>query len=131
MWFPSKRGTPNIVMTCSMSTPRPKDIAERYMKSFFGEAPLEMMETLFADDLVFEGPFHKYSSAKEYLDSLKADPPKDVHYVLEKTFEDGDSVCFIYLFSKPGVETRMVQTFEVVDGKICRIELVFDGKAFD
>lgn len=109
---------------------RPLDLAESYMKSFFGQAPLEMMSTLFADDLVFEGPFHKSYTAKEYLDSLRKNPPEDVHYVLEKAYEGRDSVCLIYMFSKPGVKTRMAQNFEIANGKICRIRLVFDTKAF-
>lgn len=109
---------------------KPLDLAVSYMESFFGQAPLEMMSALFADDLVFEGPFHKSSTAKEYLDRLREDPPTDVHYVMEKTYEDEHSACLIYLFSKPGVETRMAQTFEIADGKISKINLVFDTNAF-
>ena len=106
------------------------ELAESYMKSFFGQAPLEMMKGLFADDLVFEGPFYKSFSAKEYLDTLREDPPKDVYFVLEKAYGDENSACLIYMFSKPGVETRMVQTFEIADEKICKIKLVFDTNAF-
>jgi hypothetical protein len=109
---------------------KPLELAESYMKSFFGQAPLEMMEGLFADDLVFEGPFYKSFSAKEYLDTLREGPPKDVYFVLEKTYGDENSVCLIYMFSKPGVETRMVQTFEIAGEKICKIKLVFDTNAF-
>ena len=109
---------------------KPLELAESYMKSFFGQAPLERMHKLFADDLVFEGPFQKSLSAKEYKDALRKNPPKDVHYILEKTYEDENSVCLIYMFSKPGVETRMVQTFEIADGKIQKIKLVFDTNAF-
>ena len=109
---------------------KPLDLAGSYMKSFFGQAPLEMMGALFTDDLVFEGPFHQYSSAKEYLDALLDDPPTDVHYTLEKSYEDDSSACLIYTFSKYGVETRMVQTFEIANEKICKINLVFDTNAF-
>lgn len=109
---------------------KPIDLAESYMKSFFGQAPLQMMHALFAADLEFEGPFYRSSSAKEYIDRLKEDPPTDVHYVMEKTYEDENSACLVYLFSKPGVETRMVQTFEIADDKIRKIKLVFDTNAF-
>ncbi len=105
-------------------------LVESYMKSFFGQAPLEMMSTCLAVDLEFEGPFYKSSTAKEYLDSLREYPPTNVRYVLEKTYEDDTSVCLIYLFSKPGVETRMVQTFEIANEKIQKISLVFDTNAF-
>jgi len=100
------------------------------MDSFYGEASLEAMESLLAENLVFEGPFHKSSTAKEYINSLLENPPKKAHYKIEEIFENESSVCLIYMFSKPGVETRMAQTFEVSDGKICKIKLVFDTKAF-
>jgi len=109
---------------------KPLDLVESYMKSFFGQAPLEMMDNLLAGDLNFDGPFHKSSTAKEYLDSLRENPPIDASYKMEETFECEKSVCLIYLFSKPGVITRMAQTFEIADGKICKIKLVFDTNAF-
>lgn len=109
---------------------KPIDLAKGYMNSFFGQAPIDEMESLLADDLIFDGPFHKSATAKEYLNILRENPPKDVHYNLENVYEDENSVCLIYLFSKPGVETRMAQTFEITDGKICKIKLVFDTNAF-
>ena len=109
---------------------KPLELAQGYMKSFFGQAPLETMATLLADDLVFEGPFDKFFTAKDYIDALQKDPPADVRYVLQRAYEDENSACLIYMFSKPGIETRMVQTFEIADEKICRITLVFDKKAF-
>ena len=109
---------------------KPLDLAESYMKSFFGQSPLEMMSMLFAVDLEFEGPFYKSSTAKEYMDRLREDPPMDVHCIMERVYEDENSACLIYLFSKPGVETRMVQTFEIADEKIRKIKLVFDTNAF-
>jgi hypothetical protein len=108
----------------------PIELAQRYMRSFFGMEPLESMREILAEDLVFEGPYLKTFSAKEYLDSLRENPPEDVRYVLEKAYEDGSSACLIYWFSKPGVDTRMAQTFEIKDGKIHKIKLVFDSNAF-
>ena len=109
---------------------KPLDLAESYMKSFFGQAPLEMMKPLLAEDLVFDGPFHKSSTAREYLDALRENPLENAGYNLEAAFENENSACLVYLFSKPGVETRMAQTFEIENGKICRIKLVFDTGAF-
>ena len=62
--------------------------------------------------------------------SLKKDPPTNVHYEMEEIFENENSVCLIYQFSKPGVKTRMVQTFQIAEAKICKIKLVFDTNAF-
>ena len=109
---------------------KPIDIAKDYMNSFFGLSPLEEMKSLLAEDLIFDGPILKSATAKEYLNSLRENPPEDVHYVLENAYEDENSACLIYIFSKPGVETRMAQTFEITDDKISKIKLVFDTNAF-
>ena len=109
---------------------KPAEVAHKYMESFFGQAPLESMETLLSENLIFEGPFHRFSSAKAYLEALKVDPPNNVSFEMEEVFEKEKSVCFVYQFSKPGVKTRMVETFEIYGGKICKIKLVFDTKAF-
>lgn len=109
---------------------RPVELAEKYMACFFGDAPLEFMEALLADDLIFRGPFYEFTSARDYLESLKANPPNDAKYKLENFYENDNSVCFIYLFTKSGIETLMAQTFEVDDGKISKINLIFDTKAF-
>ncbi len=109
---------------------KPIDLAMKYMESFFGRSPIDVMEPILAENLIFDGPFHRSSTAKEYLDSLRENPPKDVNYKLEATFENEESVCLIYIFSKPGVETRMAQTFGISNGKICKISLVFDTDAF-
>lgn len=100
------------------------------MACFFGDAPLASMQELLADDLVFQGPFYEFTSAKDYLESLRADPPIGAEYKLVNVYENDHSVCFIYLFLKPGVETLMAQTFEVEKGKICKINLIFDAQAF-
>lgn len=109
---------------------KPLDLAEIYMRSFFGLEPLEAMSTILAQDLIFEGPFLKSFTAKEYLDSLRENPPEDARYFIEKAYEDENSACLVYWFSKPGVDTRMAQTFEIEDGKIHKIKLVFDTNAF-
>lgn len=57
---------------------KPIDLAKRYMESFFGPMPLNTMEVLLSDDLVFDGPFHKSSTAKEYLNTLRQNPPINV-----------------------------------------------------
>ena len=102
----------------------------RYMDAFFGRAPLESLELLLARDLVFEGPFHQSTTASDYLDALRADPPAGASYELEAAFESADEACLVYLFSKPGVRTRMAQTFGIANGRICTIRLVFDTNAF-
>lgn len=101
------------------------------MACFYGDAPLKEMEAILADELVFQGPFCEFNSARDYLESLKADPPGDAKYEILQVYEAGDSICFIYRFIKQGISTLMAQTFEIRAGKIVKIILIFDTRAFD
>ena len=120
----------NSTLMSIQKTMSPVQVAEKYMACFYGDAPLESMEALLADDLIFRGPLYEFSSAKDYLESLRADPPIGAKYQMIKVYEGDNSVCLIYLFSKQGIETLMAQTFEINDGKISKINLIFDTKAF-
>ena len=99
-------------------TMKPLDLARRYMEIFFSGSDLEALYPLFADDLVFEGPFYTFDSAEAYLDSLRNDPPEDMTYELVASFESASSACLIYQFSKPGVQTPIAQLFEIEDQKM-------------
>lgn len=104
--------------------------ALRYMDLFYTENDLEQLSDLFAKDLMFEGPFYKVESAEDYLDSLRDAPPKDMTPKILKAFADDSSACLIYQFSKAGISTPMAQLFEVEDGKITKIVLIFDTGPF-
>jgi len=108
----------------------PLELALAYMACFYGEVPLEKMRDLLADDLEFRGPLFEFDSAKAYFDSLMSDPPINVRYEVQEAYEKGNSVCLIYSFMKPNVETTMAQQFEFYEGRIKRIQLIFDSKVF-
>jgi len=109
---------------------KPLDIVQKYLDSFYGEAPLEEMKSLLADDLSFKGPFYEFDSAEAYFDALVANSPRDARYRILDMYQKDNSVCLIYQFSKPGVETTMVQIFEIKGDKIARIRLIFDPAVF-
>jgi diadenosine tetraphosphate (Ap4A) HIT family hydrolase len=79
---------------------------------------------------MFEGPFFEFDSAEAYMESLKTDPPEKVKYHLLESYEKDGSACLVYLFSKPGVQTPMVQIFHTAGDKIKKIQLMFDTGAF-
>ncbi len=108
----------------------PLKIAQKYMESFYGEAPLDAMLPLLSDKLIFKGPFAEFNTALEYFESLKKSPPEGVKYKILNVYEKENSVCLIYECTKPGVNTSMAQIFEVVNDKITNINLIFDTKAF-
>ena len=108
----------------------PLDIALRYMKVFFSGGGIEALRPLLADDFRFEGPFYTYDSADAYIDALKADPPEGFAYTLIDAFEGASSACLIFEFSKPGSRIPMAQLFEIENGSISKVLLLFDTDAF-
>lgn len=108
----------------------PLKIALTYMEIFFSGKNMERLYDILADDLIFEGPFYQFHSAQEYIDSLVSAPPIDCEYKLLKSFANGNSVNLLYTFSKPGISTPMSQWFEICDGKISKILLIFDTGKF-
>ncbi len=105
----------------------PLQLATEYLDLFCEGSDMEKIRDLLTEDCRFEGPFFQSDSASEYIESLKADPPKECAYDLVRAFEDEGSASIFYRFRKPGVSALMAQLFEIKDGKIDRILLVFDS----
>jgi len=112
-------------------TMKPLKIALKFLDTFYHEDDPELLRELVHTDLSFEGPMYEFSSAEDYIESLKQVPPRDMEYRIIKSFGDDNSVCLVYEFSKPGVRTTMVQLFDIDVGKIRRIRLVFDTAALE
>ncbi|MCU7933218.1 MAG: nuclear transport factor 2 family protein [Candidatus Thiodiazotropha sp. (ex Codakia rugifera)] len=108
----------------------PLELANRYMEIFYGGESLDALASLFSDKFSFKGPFYEFNTAEEYIESLIANPPKELGYKIIEAYENNTSACLVYQFSKPGISTIMSQIFEVSNGKISRILLVFDTRAF-
>ena len=106
------------------------ELALRYMEIFFPGGDPDAMADIFAENLVFEGPFKKFDNSADYIASLKADPPIGCEYKLIRAFEAGDSVNLVYDFIRGEIRTPMLQLFELKGGKIVRILLVFDTSGF-
>jgi hypothetical protein len=109
---------------------RPLELANRYVEVLFSGGDLEELIHLFAEDLKFSGPYYEFDSAADYVESLRSDPPAGFEYEMIRSFEDDSSACLVYRFSKPGVSTMMAQFFEIREGRIGRIVLIFDTGAF-
>ena len=100
------------------------------MEVFYGGESLDSLMSLFSQDFSFKGPYWEYNTAKEYIESLKSDPPCELAYKIINAYENDTSACLLYQFLKPGISTPMAQMFGVNNGKIARILLVFDTAAF-
>ncbi|MGN7614484.1 nuclear transport factor 2 family protein [Magnetococcales bacterium HHB-1] len=112
------------------STGSSLDVALKYMEIFYSGKNLEQLFDILAKNLKFEGPFHQFESAQEYVEALVANPPEHCTYHLERVFEDEEWVNLLYTFSKPGISTPMSQLFHIQAGRIVRIVLIFDTAQF-
>jgi hypothetical protein len=108
----------------------PLQLANRYMEIFYGEGPIERLSGIFSEEFSFKGPYHEFNTSTEYIESLKSDPPVGLGYKIIEAYENENSACLVYQFSKSGMSTIMSQIFEITHGKISRITLVFDTGAF-
>ncbi len=108
----------------------PRQLALKYLEIFFSGQDLYRLKDLFAPDLEFTGPFHRFNNRDDYVNSLIDDPPNECGYQLLHIFEGDNRVNLIYQFSKPGITTPMSQLFEVHEGRIRRILLIFDTGPF-
>ncbi len=106
------------------------DLVMQYMEIFYSGEDLERLFDILAEDLIFEGPYYQFNSAKDYVESLISSPPVDCDYEIINRFEQGKSVNLIYWFSKPGVRTMMSQLFEIENNQIAKIILIFDTSKF-
>lgn len=108
----------------------PLDAALKYMDIFYSGRELARLYEIMADELKFEGPFFHFDSARNYIESLRSDPPLGCEYKILHAFENGQTVNLIYQFSKPNISTPMSQLFKVRDGKITEVLLIFDTGQF-
>lgn len=108
----------------------PLDLVLSYMEIVFDGTSVGALCPLLAEDCTFEGPFYQFDTAEAYIQSLEAEPPEGFEYRIIQTFERESSVCLVYHFSKPGISVPMAQVFEISEGKISKILLIFDTGAF-
>ena len=85
-----------------------------------------------ADRIDFVGPFDSFSMPDDYLGALQK-----LHHIVERVdlhhlFVDGDDVCLIYdlVTSTPAGTALIAEWHHVSGGKIDRIRVIFDARAF-
>jgi hypothetical protein len=92
------------------------------------DADIQGLEPLLAPGLRLTGTYHSFSSAGEYLDALRTDPPEAGEYTVLGVTEGEDSVAVFYDYHKPAHGMRTAQLFKIRDYRIHEILLVFDGR---
>ena len=104
-----------------------QEIVLEYLRCFC-DRDTDGLEHLLANDLKFEGTFHKFDSAAEYIHSLKNDPPEKAKFNILSITENKGSLAVFYEYQKPQSVTRIAQLFKFKGPKISEILLVFDGR---
>ncbi len=108
----------------------PLELALKYMEIVFDDKNVGALRPLLDRDCRFKGPFYEFDTAEGYIQSLESDPPEGFEYTILRAFESESAACLIYQFSKPGISVPMAQVFEMSEGKISKILLIFDTRTF-
>ena len=107
-----------------------QEIAIKYLSNFC-EGAINELEPLLAPALSFTGTLKSYSSAKEYLASLRDDPPEQCNYNILSITENDNFVGLFYEYVKSDKSLRVAQLFKIKDQLIHEVLLVFDGRGFE
>ena len=99
----------------------PIELAKKYLEIFYSANNLERLYSICDENLVFSGPFIQSNTASEYVESLVEDPPVGMSYQIVSAYENTNSACVIYEFSKGDINVLMAQEFYTAAGKITQI----------
>ncbi|MCU7844518.1 MAG: nuclear transport factor 2 family protein [Candidatus Thiodiazotropha sp. (ex Monitilora ramsayi)] len=111
-----------------METPTShQTIASTYLHCFCA-GDIDALSPLFTRDLIFDGPFHRFTSARDYLRCLHDDPPQPCGYRVLSLTENRDEVVLLYDYLKPRHPVRIAQRFRFRQQRISEILLIFDTR---
>jgi ketosteroid isomerase-like protein len=107
-----------------------KQVAEGFFDAWTGK-DFERARGLLHDDVSFEGPIDRFSDADSYLASLRRLSGIVTGAEKQKVFVDDEDVCVIYdLKTAPVPSSRTCEWYQVRDGRIAAVSVVFDARPF-
>jgi len=104
----------------------PVDTVMRFLKIFFSGNDYDDISYLLNNEFLYESPIFSTESAEEYINRLKNSPRIDSSYTILKIFNDSGFINIIYEYKKGEIATPVSQLFELKDGKISTILLIYD-----
>ena len=106
------------------------EVAEGFFDAWTGK-DFGRARGLLHDDVSFQGPIDSFSDADSYLASLRQLSGIVLGADKQKVFTDGDDVCVIYdLKTAPVPSSRTCEWYQVRDGKIASVVVIFDARPF-
>lgn len=106
-------------------------VREYFSKFFSGTARHSLVRDYLMDDFNFQGPMMEAHSAQEYIGQLQSMGDEfEMHAHVRKAISQGDSVAVLVDFQGPRGPMTSAQWFELREGKICRLEVIYDPRPF-
>ncbi|MGA9533737.1 MAG: nuclear transport factor 2 family protein [Anaerolineales bacterium] len=108
------------------------DIIARYFERFFsGKARHSDVRSLLTDDFTFHGPLMAADGADEYVAQLQSfGDEMEMHARVRQLIGSDDIVAALVDFDGPGGAIPYAQWFTLREGKISRLEVVYDPRPF-
>ena len=108
----------------------PRQVGEGFFEAWISK-DFERARGLLHDDVAFEGPIDRFSDADSYVASLRQLSGIVTGVEKRKVLVDGNDVCVIYdLKTAPVPSSRTCEWYQVRDGKIAAVSVVFDARPF-
>jgi len=109
---------------------RPKDVVLAYHKAA-DTKDFEKARQLLHDNLEFSGPFDTFHKADDYLHAIRKLSAIVESVDIKLVVEDGNDVAmFCDLVTKVVGTSFVAEWYQVKDGKIVSIRVVFDARPF-
>lgn len=108
------------------------DIVRDYLDRFFtGRARHSDVRGLLTDDFVLRDPLMSAESADDYVSQLTAlGDEMELRAEVRDIVGDGDTVAALVEFAGPQGPMTYAQWFTLREGKIARLEVVYDPRPF-
>jgi hypothetical protein len=107
------------------------EIVESYQAAL-GKGDFATARTLMQDNMTFQGPLDTFTTADDYLESLRRLASIIQRIDLKKVFVDGEDVCVLYdmVTNTPAGTAFIAEWYQVSGGKIAALRVVFDARPF-
>lgn len=109
---------------------KPRDVVMEFQNAV-GKRDFAGARNLLQDDLEFRGPLDTFHKADDYLHAIQKLSAIVERVDIKKVFEDGSDVgLFCDLVTKVVGTSFVAEWYQVSDGKIASVHVVFDARPF-
>lgn len=103
-----------------------KELVMQYFHAWQGQDQEQLRRTL-AQELVFDTGLQTFEDVDEFTDFFKKLPPWSKVTLLDSIFTDTQASLLYEGISQFGARFRIAEFFNIVDGKIAKVNVVFSS----